>query len=65
MAHVRLLVIWVGVPAAAMVSVVASYQARDVDVRPAAEACGTTTDAVNSAAAPRITRAGRVLVGLT
>ncbi|MEV6837218.1 hypothetical protein AB0N17_22380 [Streptomyces sp. NPDC051133] len=52
-------------PAAAMVSAVASYQARDVDVRPAAEACGTATDAVNSAAAPRTTRAGRVLVELT
>lgn len=35
-----------------------------VGVRPAAEACGTATDADSRAVAPRTTRAGRVLVEL-
>lgn len=40
MPQVRLLVTWVGAPATAMVSAVASHQVRTVEVWSAAVACG-------------------------
>ncbi|MGW7787161.1 hypothetical protein [Streptomyces tricolor] len=64
MAHVRLFVLCVGAPPAAMVAAVVSYQSRATDERgcsatPAAAADGTVTEAASRTAEPSATRTGR------
>ncbi|GAA0895375.1 hypothetical protein GCM10009574_068510 [Streptomyces asiaticus] len=67
-AHVRLLVTWVGAPAAAIVCAVVSYQSSATDGRGsagAATAVGPMAEAASSDAAPSANKNGRVAVGLT